>query len=74
MVLTLTEPIDNAVPPILLIKPFNFEVSLNKRQQLDKVDTSPLTKKLLSFQVQLWSEHHLANSSSTNLPSLYNKL
>ena len=60
----------NAVPPIELIKPLNFDVSERSLQQLLKVFTSLLTKKLESFHLQLWSEHHLANSSSTNLPFL----
>ena len=70
MVFTFTEPMLRAVPPIELINPSSFDVSERSLQQLESVVTSPLTKKLLSFHLQLWSEHHLANSSSTNLPSL----
>lgn len=69
MVFTLTEPMDSAVPPMELMNAFSLDVSDSSRQQLERVLTSPLMKKLLSFQTVLWSEHQRANSSSTNLPS-----
>ncbi len=53
MVFTFTEPILNAVPPIELMNPLSLEVSERSLQQLLKVVTSPLTKKLESFHLQL---------------------
>ena len=53
MVLTLTLPIDNAVPPIELMNASSLDVSLSNLQQLLNVLTLSEIKKLLSFHKQL---------------------
>src|SRR5574344_1682324 len=57
-------PIESDVPPTELKNPLSLEVSFKSLQQEDKVVTLSLINIFESYHSVLWSEHHLAKSSS----------